>query len=66
MNIRFNLNGEDVDLEAAVNESLLTVLRANGIFGVKHGCESGECGACAALVDGVAGNIRTRARLSET
>jgi putative selenate reductase molybdopterin-binding subunit len=53
MNIQFKLNGEDVELDVAVNESLLAVLRANGVFGVKHGCESGECGMCTVLVDGV-------------
>ena len=53
MNIQFKLNGEDVAYDIAVNATLLAVLRANGIFGVKHGCESGECGMCTVLVDGV-------------
>src|SRR5690606_16485905 len=47
------LNGEAVAFEAAANETLLRVLRRHGVFGVKHGCETGECGACLVLVDGV-------------
>ncbi len=31
---------------------MLAVLRRLGYFGVKHGCETGECGACAVLLDG--------------
>ncbi|RPI99907.1 MAG: xanthine dehydrogenase, partial [Chloroflexi bacterium] len=46
------LNGEAVEYEAAPNETLLAVLRRNGVFGVKHGCETGECGNCIVLLDG--------------
>lgn len=31
---------------------LLDVLRKQGYFGVKRGCEKGECGACTVLLDG--------------
>ncbi len=51
--IRFVLNGEPVDLSFAPYKTLLEVLREDlGHTGTKHGCELGECGACAVLVDG--------------
>ncbi|MGE5139868.1 MAG: molybdopterin-dependent oxidoreductase [Rudaea sp.] len=52
MNLIVTINGETKTLEAAANETLLHALRHNGYFGVKHGCENGECGACAVLLDG--------------
>jgi len=50
--ISFLLNGEAFTVEAEPNQSLLSVLRENGVLGVKHGCETGECGACTVLLDG--------------
>jgi putative selenate reductase molybdopterin-binding subunit len=52
--MRLNLTVNDVEHEllAAPGETLLSVLRRLGYFSVKHGCESGECGACAVLLDG--------------
>jgi putative selenate reductase molybdopterin-binding subunit len=52
MNIELMVNQTIHALEAAPGESLLIVLRRLGYFGVKHGCETGECGACAVLLDG--------------
>lgn len=52
MKLRLDVNGSDLEIEAAVGDSLLKVLRGQGVFGVKHGCETGECGACAVLLDG--------------
>src|SRR5438876_612015 len=54
MELELRINGVVKSLDVALNESLLTVLRQEGYFSVKHGCETGECGACTVLVDGVA------------
>ena len=47
------VNGEPVEVSFAPYKTLLEVLREDlGLTGTKHGCELGECGACAVLVDG--------------
>jgi carbon-monoxide dehydrogenase small subunit len=51
--LTFSVNGEPVDVLADDYKTLLEVLREDlGLTGTKHGCELGECGACAVLVDG--------------
>ncbi len=51
--IRFNLNGEAAEVAFAPHKTLLEVLREDlGLTGTKHGCELGECGTCAVLVNG--------------
>jgi carbon-monoxide dehydrogenase small subunit len=48
------VNGEPVEVSFAPYKTLLEVLREDlRLTGTKHGCELGECGACAVLVDGV-------------
>ena len=49
----FRLNGEAVEVAFAPHKTLLEVLREDlRLTGTKHGCELGECGTCAVLVDG--------------
>jgi aerobic-type carbon monoxide dehydrogenase small subunit (CoxS/CutS family) len=51
--ISFRLNGEQTEVAFAPHKTLLEVLREDlNLTGTKHGCELGECGTCAVLVDG--------------
>jgi carbon-monoxide dehydrogenase small subunit len=51
--ITLTLNGEETQVSFAPYKTLLEVLREDAqLTGTKHGCELGECGACAVLLDG--------------
>jgi len=53
LRLAFTVNGEDRDVVVESYKTLLEVLREDlGLTGTKHGCELGECGACAVLIDG--------------
>jgi carbon-monoxide dehydrogenase small subunit len=51
--IEFVLNGERTEVAFAPHKTLLELLREDlNLMGTKHGCELGECGTCAVLMDG--------------
>jgi aerobic-type carbon monoxide dehydrogenase small subunit (CoxS/CutS family)/CO/xanthine dehydrogenase FAD-binding subunit len=50
--LELNVNGRVLRAEAEARTTLLELLRGAGVFGVKAGCGTGRCGACAVLLDG--------------
>ncbi|MBI4928056.1 MAG: molybdopterin-dependent oxidoreductase, partial [Anaerolineae bacterium] len=53
MKIQFTLNGKNIAVEVDPELSLAHLLREQlGLTGTKIGCESGDCGACAVILDG--------------
>ena len=51
--LRLEVNGESREVAFAPYKTLLELLREDlRLTGTKHGCELGECGACAVLLDG--------------
>jgi len=54
--VRLTVNGRAHDLLVEPNTVLLHTLREIGYTDVKNGCEIGECGACAVLLNGASVN----------
>ncbi len=53
MKISFMLNGKDIRIDVPPDRRVLDILREDlHLTGTKEGCGTGECGACAILVDG--------------
>ncbi len=52
MQVNVHINGQPHVLTGEPGITLLDALRGAGFFSVKHGCDHGECGACAVLLDG--------------
>jgi aerobic-type carbon monoxide dehydrogenase small subunit (CoxS/CutS family) len=53
VHLNYVVNGEPSPVSFAPYKTLLEVLREDlNLTGTKHGCELGECGACAVLIDG--------------
>jgi len=51
MEINLDINNHIHKVTSSPGETLLKLLRRLGYYGVKHGCETGDCGACTVLMD---------------
>ncbi|MFQ5708612.1 MAG: (2Fe-2S)-binding protein [bacterium] len=56
MRITLTINGKKKLLDIPANRTLIDLLRAQNFWSVKHGCETGECGSCAVIVNGMVVN----------
>lgn len=51
MEIKFKLNGKEIKAEVEADTILLDLLREQGCYSVKRGCETANCGLCTVLMN---------------
>jgi len=56
MKVTFTVNGVGKQIESPLGSSLMDALRDLGFTSVKNGCDNGDCGSCAVLLNGRAVN----------
>lgn len=56
MKISLTINNRKKVLDVPVNQTLMDLLRSQGHWSVKHGCETGDCGNCTVISNGLAVN----------